>query len=390
MTYLIAQLLILAGIAKSLTCNNYCSSLNGGSSSCSRSACVPGGQFCGKPKCTRSNTTQAATTTTAPGTVVVPSSSMNLFMWCEWPSGLSTASAASSFFSGLTKFVAANALSAKIPRIVIRVLHPKFPSLEGGVGDFFAPATTSLLYTDFISKLPGGTELILYPYVMEAFAGNAWMSFAGTANPVEGAVAFMKSWNGVLAAAGSGVKFAGIVLDLEEMAGLNTFSSFTVSAASVAALKSQSGNFEFGTTAGFDQTGLISASASFVDKFYVELYDFYTPTPNVDATSSSPFLLYRNQPQVMGDFVLNQVLAAHLPVYQKYSNQIMAMWSIQNLAGGCLYPLPSGQCGSVNEFGSWTASNMNAFIAYVKNKAPTMATLSHGLYQYSFTPTSWV
>ena len=399
-TFSFALLSVIAN-ALGLTCDQYCSALNPAGSSCSGSACKPGGQFCGKPKCskTRSTTTKAPVavpSTKAPvaSTTVqstpVATSSMDLFMWCEWPSGLTTVSAATQFYTGLLNFISSNSLSARIPKIVLRVLHPKFPALEGGVGDFYAATTTSLLYTAFISKLPAGTELAMYPYVMESLAGNAWMSETGASNPVEGAVAFMKRWNDVLIAAGSSVKFAGIVLDLEELPGLKTYSSFVVSAATVGALKAKYGNFEFGTSPGFDQTGLISSSASYVDKFYIQLYDFYTPTPNVDATPNSPFLLYKNQPQVMGDFVLNQVLsAATMSVYQKYAGQIMAMWSNQNLAGGCLYPLPSGQCGSVNEFGSWSAQNMNAFISYVKQKSPTMASLTHGLFQYSFTPSSW-
>jgi hypothetical protein len=197
----------------------------------------------------------------------------------------------------------------------------------------------------------------------------------------------MKAFNAIL----TSVKFVGIVLDLEELPGLNTYSSFAVTAASVSALKAKYGSFEFGTTAGFDQSGLIASSSAYVDKIYIELYDFYTPTAGVDATPNSPFFLYKNQPQVMGDFILNKVLtAAQISLYKQYSSKIMAMWSSQNLAADCLYPLTNGFCGANNEFGSWSAASLNQFITYIQSVSPAMAALSHGLFQYSFTPPSWV
>lgn len=393
--------------ASALTCDEYCVSLNGAGSLCSASACSRGRQYCGRPKCTRRTATTAAptaatttattakpvTTTVAP--TVAPANlaaaGSPLFVWAEWPSGLSTAAPATLFFTGLVNFVKSNALGSAIPRIVMRILHPEFPALEGGTGQFFSADTSSLLYTSFLSKLPAGTELILYPYVMEKLAGQSWMSSTGAADPVQGAAAYMVKWNSVLSEAGSSVRFAGLVIDLEEMPGLATFSNFKVTAASVAALKAQYGPFEFGVSPGFDQTGLIQTNIAFVDKFYIQLYDFYFPTAGVDATPNSPFLLYKDQPQAMGDFVLTKALtAAQLALYQQYPSKIMAMWSNQNLAGSCLYPLPSGMCGANNEFGSWSAASMTAFITYIKSKSPAMASLSHGLFQYSFTPTSWV
>jgi hypothetical protein len=310
-------------------------------------------------------------------------------MWCEWPSQAFTASAAETYFAGLLNFINSNGLTARIPRIILRVLHPQFPALEGGSAQFFSPSTSSLLFTSFLDKLPGGTELVLYPYVMESLAGTSWMS--GYSSPVDGAAAFLKQWNDVLSSSGSSVRFVGMTIDLEEMPGLNSYSSFDVNSASVADLKSRHGDFEFGVAVGFDQTGKINSMVNFIDKFYIELYDFYTPTAGVNATPDSPFLLYQNQPQMMADFVLNKVLnAAQLTQYAQHSDKIMAMWSSQNIPGPCLYPLNDGRCGINNELGSWTGPNVNAFIQYIKSQSPAMAALDHGLFQYSFTNPSWV
>ena len=324
-------------------------------------------------------------TTPAPTGNCAASSNMDLFIWTEWPS-LTDPAAASTYYSGLLGFMSANCIGARIPRLILRVLHPQYPSVSNS---FYTPSKTSILYSAFLSKIPTNTQLIIYPYVMEQPAGVAWMA-NGAPNPVEGTVQFMKSWNTLLA--GSGLSFSGIVLDMEELPGLNSYSSFQVTAASVSSLKAKYGAFEFGITAGFDQIGVIQNSVGFVDKIYLELYDFYTPYVNVGHTTDSKFLTMKNEATAFGDFVLTSAIAPSvLSAYAQYPDKLMAMWSNQNLVGKCLYPLDGiSKCGANYEFGVWDPLAFNSFVTYVKTKSPALSKLQHGIFQYSFTPPNWI
>jgi hypothetical protein len=312
----------------------------------------------------------------------------DFFLWTEWPS-ISDVGEAEKYYAGLLGFVRANCAGLGVTRIILRVLHPHFPWKDQS---FYLPSVNAVLYRAFISKLPENVELVMYGYVMEAPAISAWTSEMGTATAVEGVVAFMKRWNDFLASLGSRQSFRGVVYDLEEFPSMQKISPWTLNAANVAALKSKYGQFEFSTTIGFDAVGAMNTQAPFVDKMYLQIYDLYHPYAYVGATQDSRFLTYKNDPNTMGDFILNTVLGANIMnAYTQYSQKIMLMWSNQNLVGTCLYPLDGKMnCGANYEFGVWEPDAYNAFVNYVKNKSPSLRNLKHGLFQYSFTPPSWV
>ena len=312
----------------------------------------------------------------------------DFFIWTEWPS-LSDLSAASAYYDGLLKFIRSNCAGLGVTRVVLRILHPYYPWKDQ---NFYLPSQTSVLYQAFISKLPSNVELVMYGYVMEAPAIQAWTTELGVSTAIEGVVAFMKKWNDFLGSVGSSQRFKGVVFDLEEFPSMQKLSPWTLNAGNVAALKSKYGQFEFSTTIGYDALGTLSTQAAFVDKLYLQLYDLYQPYRNVGPTADSRFLVFKNNAATMGDFILNTVLSSQiLSAYAQYSDKVMLMWSNQNLVGSCLYPLDGKtNCGANNEFGLWDPDAYNAFLSYVKGKSPVLNNLKHGLFQYSFTPPSWV
>jgi hypothetical protein len=149
---------------------------------------------------------------------------------------------------------------------------------------------------------------------------------------------------------------------------------------------------------GFDGTGKVELMGKYVDSFYMQWYDFYTDVngntyPYVDATVQSPFLVYQNKHREMTDYVLNRVVTPRiLSVYTQYASRIYAMWSNQDLNTDCLYILSkSNKCGVNYEFGAWTPEAFSAFIREINWASALFANLKgHGLFQFSFTPLTWM
>ena len=305
--------------------------------------------------------------------------SRDLFIWTEWP-GIGDASSATAFYEQLFRFVQKNCLGASVSRLILRVLHPEFGA------QIWWPPSQSPMYTALIKNLPAGSELVLYPYFMDENSGASWMRFgAGSSDPVTGSWEFMKQWNDFLGSVGSNIRFIGSVVDMEEIPGLKTYSSVSVSPTLAADLKSKFGDLEFGVSIGFD-TSLLAG----YDKLYIQLYDFYSPKPFAASGLDSPFLLNKNDSSAIVDYLLNQaVTLKQVEGYAANSARVMAMWSIQNKDGNCLYP-QNGQCGLNNEFGSWTSDAFADFLDQLTAKSPGFASIKHGIFQFSFTPTEWV
>ena len=306
-------------------------------------------------------------------------SPIDLFVWVEWPSITSVTDAAT-FYDKLAAFVNKNCVDASVSRLVLRVLHPSFPSSSS----LWWPPATSPLYTNLIQKIPSSVELVVYPYLMDQSSVSAWQAFSPGSNPVEAVWDFMTQWNAFLTLQGHR-GFVGTAIDMEEASGLKSLTGTVIDASLVSSLKAKYGLLEFGVTAGFDSLGGVAG----FDRVYLEMYDFYTPVVSADKLSTSPFLLNKDNPSAMVDFILNQVLTTELSGYDTHANEIFAMWSNQDLGSACIAP-DNGRCGLNNEFGSWSGSSFNQFITLLKQRSPVMAKLRHGVFQFSYTPTAWL
>ena len=325
-----------------------------------------------------------SSSTQPPVSACVSSPTHDFFIWVEWPWIVDVAPA-QAFYDQLLSFTKSNCIGASVTRLILRVLHPNYPSAGSSL---WWPPAASPLYTNLISKLPSNVELILYPHIKDIDSGSAWMTFGNASNPIEGAWSFMTRWNEFLSNSGS-PKFVGSVIDLEEVSGMQSYANVIVDASFASSLKSKFGNFEFGIAAGFDGVGKIQQG---FDKVYVELYDFYTPTAYAAQNSvTSPFIQHRGDINGMVDFILNKALTPYqLENYAKYSSVVMAMWSNQNINGLCIHPDDTKHiCGINYEFGSWSAEGFNSFLTAIKAASPAMAAIKHGMFQFSYTPTSW-
>jgi hypothetical protein len=234
------------------------------------------------------------------------------------------------------------------------------------------------VFADFFAKLSPSVELHIYPYLLDAKAQSNWANYRATGAPLEGVYKYARDWNRFFGSAGVGTRITGIVLDGEENKG------FLVEFPNVPKYKSTYGVARLGVAIGFDQPGAASKYAQ-ADDFYLEMYDFYvvdapklTLVQTVASDSAASFL----------DKLDQEVL---YPFVDKYSDpRLHFMWSVQAKSrSDCLYPLGSG-CGSSDDFGILSAVDFNLFLRIVQVKYPVLAGRSHGIFQFSFIPTSWL
>jgi len=154
------------------------------------------------------------------------------------------------------------------------------------------------------------------------------------------------------------------------------------------------GSLEFGVTIGFDETGTINKWSDFVDEFYLQVYDLYTPQASIDRTPDSRFLTLNGDAAAMASYIADDVLGAKIwSVYDQFAGQITLMWSNQSLSSDCVYPLNSGNCGVNNEFGSWSPEAFNAFLVEfgkkMAGKISNSAQIEQALFQFSFVSQKW-
>jgi len=146
---------------------------------------------------------------------------------------------------------------------------------------------------------------------------------------------------------------------------------------------------KLGVAIGYDMKGpmLSSRWGSFVDHFYLEMYDFYSPLPHIDRGESSRFLMFQDDPQKLWSYIKNEVLVGELPqFYKDHADKAHLMWSLQSTkTTDCLYPMDDG-CGTNHEFGSWRPNRFNEFIGLVKKDFPKN---KQGIFQFSFWPNSF-
>jgi hypothetical protein len=242
------------------------------------------------------------------------------------------------------------------------------------------------MYTNFISKLPAGVQLIIYPYVMDESDRTKWSAQSKTGDVMDGIYSFATQWNTFLSSAGKPT-FTGVVYDREEF---GTY--FTLTATNAAAMKAKYPAMkEIGVSCGFDETNTITKMASFVDFFYAEWYDLYNASGALDNVASSPFLTYKNNPSAMASYIMSQtVTSSIIKTYTAYAKKIYVMWSNQDLGTNCLYPLKGTACGANHEFGTWSPAALNQFLRLMAGNAPFNQVAGQGFFQFSFTNPSWM
>ena len=322
-----------------------------------------------------SGTSSAPTTTSGSSQTSGPvecgsSPSRPLFIWAEWPD-LYDKAAYASFYSKLLGFIAANCGNFRVTKLILRVMDPMTNGLS-------IISTQSSLYTDFLTKLPSSVELRMYPYVLDSKYQATWGSYTGTGKPLQGVFKYTNDWNIFLANQGTSVRFGGIVLDGEEKAG------FSTELGSVAGYKSTYNVPVFGIAIGFDTVSGISQYPS-TDEFYLEMYDFYkvgAPQLTLLQTSAS------QTPAAFLATLDQETLASFVSKYNDARFQFM--WSVQAKSRtSCIYPLGSS-CGLKDDFGLYSAPDFGTFLDLVQAKYPQLSGKNHGLFQFSFTPVTWL
>lgn len=273
------------------------------------------------------------------------------------------------YYSTLLAFITKNCGNFSVRKLILRVTDPSVVGL-------WTISTSSIFFTDFMSKLPSGIDVKLYPYVLTAAAQRPWAAYSGNGRVLEGAFKFAVDWNTLLSSQGYAARFSGVVVDGEERAG------FMQEIPSLANYKSRY-SLTFGVAIGFDTTSSISQYGA-SDEFYLELYDFYkVGAPKLTLIQT----LASDSPTSFFEKVSSETLASFVAAYD--DRRFEFMWSVQAKSRrDCLYPLGTG-CGSSDDFGMFSASEFGTFLDLAQSKYPQLSGRSHGIFQFSFVPISW-
>jgi hypothetical protein len=406
--------------------HSLCQKLNGASDYCKHRngdfTCQKGGQSC---KCadgsTTTTTTRAASTTAKPATTTkspsgtttkspvttpkpvtttkaptgpssgnggcesMPAETVNVAMWTEWPHIGSDRASIAKYYQTLRAYLDSNCANIRTTKLILRVLHPSFPTSQPADSKAFWPPATAPLYTELLSKLSSSVEVHIYPYVMGTTDQKMWKEFGGSDDVVANVYSFVAQWDSFLKSQGSGVRIKGAVFDLEEVRNWPEYKTQFGSAN----IKKRKGSFSYSSSIGFDQLGLIGDD--FTDEYFLQVYDLYAPTASIGKTTSSRFLTLKNNPEALADYIINE--ATTEAIWKRYSENLATvtmMWSTQNLASGCIYPSSTGKCGVNYEFGSWGPDAFNKFILALQRKQPIAAKVEHAIFQFNYTPYSWM
>jgi hypothetical protein len=305
------------------------------------------------------------------------------YLWTDAPIEFSTRPQWARYFVGMREYMARNCANMVINKVLMNVPQPL---RDGGL---LLPSPSSVLYMEFLKYMSPGTVLNIMPYIGEEGARLKWITYGGSSSVIENVFKFTYNWNVFLKSVGSTVRFTGVTLDYEELVNIPSRYNIAVSKPMIAGFKTKYGISEFSGAVGSKAIANVNAF-TFFDHFFLEFYDF----GNAIAKNAvlSPFVIYKDNPQAMVNYILRTEVAS--PVLQAFyvanAHKISAMWSIQSLTGGCIYPLRNGKCGLNYEFGVWRADTFNAFITLLKSSSPIFNNVAHGFFEYSFIPKSWV
>ena len=273
------------------------------------------------------------------------------------------------YYQKMLGFVKGNCGDFAVTEIVLRVTDPT-------ISDLWTVSLSSTIYTAFLSQLPPSVSLKLYPYLLTPSAQSVWSSVESVSTPLEGVFKYASEWNKI----SNGAKFSGVVVDGEEKAG------FFNALPNVGQYKALYSIGTFGVALGYDNTGS-AASYAGADEFFVELYDFYVNNApsltlvQVDSSNATPSAFVSE--------LVNKVLG---PYVSKYTDsRFKFMWSVQAKSRlDCLYPLGAG-CGSKDDFGLFSGPAFNQFLQLIRDQYPVFnGSRSHGIFQFSFIPVSWL
>jgi hypothetical protein len=303
-----------------------------------------------------------------------------IFLWLEWPSMRS--SEWNTFFANVLNFMRSNCGGFKVSRIIARVLSPNFQSNRGRL---WQVGTDSVFFKSFLSKVPAGTEIMIYPYMLES-TPEVWMADMDTPTGLEGVYKYVSEWNKLLASERPEIKISGIVTDYEEHEG---FESDLPSISSYRYQYSTPGQprLRFGAAMGFDQPRRAASISSNIDDVYLEMYDFYVQ-------GSKPAVLFE-QGKLKNDIeaTLQRLDDDVWYRYMRYYDHgnLHFMWSLQaKSSSSCLYPIAGRKCGTKDDLGVWDAPKAAEFIDTVKARYPNMNNKLHGFYEFSYLPESWM
>jgi hypothetical protein len=342
-----------------------------------------------KPATTLKATTKVPATTVKPATTLVPKTTLAggtspstgcattqrpIFLWTEW-----TFDYPEVYYPKLLKFIAGNCAGLKVTRVILRILDPIFP----GDSKLWGVSTSSALYTQFISKLPAGIDLKVYPYLKDPTNLANWATYGGSSNCLQSLFKYAQAWNTLLASVGNPNRFSGIVVDGEEQAGFLTYMP------TLPGLRSSTG-LKFGYAIAYYRIGAMSDDSGmglYVDEFYLEMYDFYYPNmgstvKNLDYTS--PGVL--NNPSAFMSSLVSGIIGGFISQYGPKSH---FMWSNQQDSTACIMPLGEN-CGVHDDFGTWSPRAMNDFLGLIAQTYPVFAKQPAGFFQFNLTPLTWL
>ena len=312
-----------------------------------------------------------------------------LFLWTEVPKDELGVSHTNweAFYTSMLNYILGNCINANTTHVILRVIHPNFPVADPMWSNIYA----SPMFTHFISKLPAGIQLRLYPYLGGRSSPASWAAQSVLSDPLDGVFQFAVSWNARLAAMNYTSVFSGIVFDLEEDYPWNWTHVAEVKANYTPLIAS------VGVSIGFDEIVKLKQLAPFVDEFYMQMYDFYTrETQHITSNiSTSPFVEYPDNPMVIAEWLKTEVLTDPdlFAIYRRYRKNINIMWSTQNKGSSeCIYPL-RGTCGSHYEFGLFNPNAFNRFMQIVTSPREFplfQGVTGHGLFQFDLIRKDWV
>ena len=313
-----------------------------------------------------------------------------LFLWTEIPTeAIGTSPRAwRAFYARMLGYVTDNCINARSTRVILRVVHPRFPAAL----PMWERASISPMYTELISKLPRGVDLQLYPYLGGRSSPASWaLESPSGSGPLDGVYNFAIRWNTGLEELNCTARFTGIVLDLEE--------DFPWDWVTVNETKWRYKEQipSLGVSIGFDEYAKLKLLSPFVDIFYLQMYDFYTQSVRhiTKELATSPFSANRDNPRAIAEWIRDEVLTDPdmFAVYRKYRKRIYIMWSVQAKGSSdCIYPL-KGTCGSHYECGLFSPASFNHFMNLVTND-PRLTlfpgVMGHGIFQFNLLRTDWL
>ncbi|EER17780.1 conserved hypothetical protein [Perkinsus marinus ATCC 50983] len=315
---------------------------------------------------------------------VLPES--DVFWWIEWPSMDSTIDDWTTYYRRIFDLLTNNCAYMRVTKLMLRVLDPEFPSGSDASHRVWYPngdVTQSVMYTELLSKLDQTSvrELEMMPYVFDEPSRQSWLKWAPeNGGPMSGAYAFAAEYNEHL----TSVKFTGLTTDYEELEQSTSDYALLTDPQGESAFKGGHLELDFGIGLGYYQWSRFPLY-TWTQHFYMEVYDIVTPFGGVDNTDQSRFLLYKDDPEAMVNYIVNEVLDANTKAaFSEYSERAHLMWSIQSMGLPCQYPLNNGNCGDNHEFGEWSSQAFNQFLQLI---LPALGTgQQQGVYQIDYLP----